>query len=149
MITDALLQFDAANASIRAAATYVSTNTIDLSVNRDIGSGAPIRILYNVDVAFAGGTSVQPQTITSATANLGTPTVIDQGQIILLAALTLGALFVRFLPELTAATLGSTGQRYLGVQYVSLGTFTVGSISARMVNDVQDVKAYPSGFVIL
>lgn len=149
MFTDALLQLDAANASIRAASTYTSTNTIDLSQARDLGSGAPIRVLYNIDVAFAGGTSIQPQIITSAAANLSSPTIIDGGNVILLAALTLGQLFVRFLPELTANPLGSLGQRYLGVQYVSLGTFTTGSISCRLVNDVQDIKAYPSGYVIL
>lgn len=149
MFTDALLQLDAANANIRAAATYTSTNTIDLSQNRDLGSGAPIRVLYNIDVAFAGGTSIQPQIITSAAANLSAPTVIDQGSVIPLASLTLGQLFVRFLPELTGQPLGALGQRYLGVQYVSLGTFTLGSISCRLVNDVQDVKAYPSGYVIL
>lgn len=149
MFTDALLQLDAANASIRAANTYVSANTIDLSQNRDLGSGAPIRVLYNIDVAFVGGTSVQPQIITSASANLSTPTVIDLGTVILTAALTLGQLFVRFLPELTANPLGATGQRFLGVQYVSVGTFTAGSISCRLVNDVQDIKAYPSGYVIL
>lgn len=149
MFTDALLQLDSANALIRAAATYVSTNTIDLSQNRDLGSGAPIRVLYNIDVAFAGGTSVQPQIITSASANLSTPTIIDQGTVILTAALTLGQLFVRFLPEVTGNPLGSLGQRYLGVQYVGVGTFTVGSISCRLINDVQDVKAYPSGYVIL
>jgi hypothetical protein len=150
MFTDAFLQLDSANALIRAAGTYVSTNTIDLSQNRDIGSGAPLRVLYNVDVAFAGGTSVQPQVITSASANLSSPTVIDLGTLILTAALTLGAMFVRFVPELTGPSgIGTTGQRYLGVQYVSLGTYTLGSISCRIVNDVLDVKHYPSGYVIL
>jgi hypothetical protein len=157
MITDSLLQLDAANALIRAAATYVSTNTIDLSVNREIGSGEPLKMLYNVDVAFAGGTSVQPQIITSAAANLGTPTVIDAGIIILTAALVQGALFARYIPELISPLsaaggvggMGSVGQRYFGVQYISVGTFTVGSISARIVVDAPDVKIYPVGYTIL
>lgn len=152
MITDAYLQFDAANATIRAAATYLSQNTIDLSVSRDIGSGEPLKVLYNVDVAFSGGTSVQPQIITSAAANLSSPTVIDSGPApILTAALTQGAMFVRFLPELTGPNGASltNGQRYLGVQYVGVGTYTTGSISARIIKDVQDVKFYASGYTIL
>ena len=143
MITDAYLQLDAANASIRAANTYVSTNTIDLSQARDIGAGQPLRMLYNIDVAFAGGTSVQPQIITSANANLSTPTVIDSGPApILTAALTLGAVFVRFIPEVNGNPLGSLGQRYLGVQYVSVGTFTVGSIS---LSSRSCVTVWPTG----
>lgn len=150
MFTDALLQLDAANASIRAAATYVSTNTIDLSVNRDIGSGEPLKILFNVDVAFTGGTSVQPQIITSASANLSSPTIIDTATAILEAALVLGAMFVRFMPELIGVSgIGTLGQRYLGVQYIGVGTHTLGSISARLVKDVQDVKFYGSGYTII
>lgn len=151
MITDAYLQLDASNASIRAASTYTSQNTIDLSLARDIGSGEPLKVLYNVEVAFSGGTSVQPQIITSAAANLGSPTVIDSGPApILTAALVLGAMFARFLPELTGVNgIGSTGQRYLGVQYVSVGTYTTGTISSRIIKDVQDVKFHASGYTIL
>jgi hypothetical protein len=149
MITDAYLLVCDQLASIRAAATYTSNNTIDLSVNRDLGV-APLKVLYNVDVAFAGGTSVQPQIITSAAANLGSPTVIDGGNTILLAALTLGAMFIRDLPELTGPSgVGTTGQRYLGIQFVGVGVFTLGTISARLVKDTQDVKHYASGYTIL
>lgn len=157
MITDSLLQLDAANALIRAAATYTSTNTIDLSVNREIGAGEGMKMLYNVDVAFAGGTSVTPQIITSASANLSTPTIIDAGITIVTAALVIGAMFARYIPEILSPIgaaggvggVGSVGQRYLGVQYVSVGVMTVGSISARVVHDVADVKIYPAGYVVL
>lgn len=150
MITDAFLQLDAANALIRAAGTYVSTNTIDLSKNHDMGSGEPLKILFNVDVAFAGGTSVQPQIITSAAANLSSPTILASANAIPLASLVLGAMFLMYVPELTGpGGMGTTGQRYLGVQYVSLGTFTLGSISARIVLDATNTKAYPTGYTIL
>ena len=145
MITDALLVLDSANALIRAAGTYVSTNTIDLGVARDIGVPQDLTIFFNVDVAFAGGTQVTIQVITSATANLASPTVIGQSQPILLAALTLGAAFA--LPVLRQ--LNSNGQRYFGVQYVSTGTFTTGSISARIVLDVTNLKYFASGFTVL
>lgn len=149
MITDANLLIADALATIRAAATYVSNNTIDLGVARDLGTARQLRVLYNVDVAFAGGTSVQPQIITSAAAGLGTPTVIDGGNVILEAALTLGAMFLRDLPQLTGpAGMGTTGQRYLGVQFVGIGVHTVGTISARILLDAPDVKSYPGGYVI-
>lgn len=150
MITDALLLIADALATIRAAGTYVSNNTIDLGVNRDLGAGDGLKVLYNVDVAFAGGTSVQPQIITSAAAALSSPTVIDQGVVIAEAALTLGAMFVRGLPELTGPSgVGTTGQRYLGAQFVGVGTHTVGSISARIVKDISNIKYYPPGYTIL
>lgn len=159
MITDAFNQLDASNASIRAANTYVSQNTIDLSTNREVGSGEPAKVLYNVEVAFAGGTSVTPQIITSAAPALTSPTVIDPGPTIVTAALVLGAFFARYVPEIISPTgaavagqiagVGSTGQRYLGVQYVSVGTYTAGTISSRIVLDTVDVKFYPVGYVIL
>lgn len=151
MITDALLLLDNANASIRGANTYVSTNTIDLSVARDIGAARNLIMIYSIDVAFAGGTSVQPQQITSASADLSTPTVIDQGRVYLTAALVVGAIFARMVPEVIGgvAGIGSTGQRYYGAQYVSVGTYTAGSITARIVLDTVDVKLHASGYTIV
>jgi len=149
MITDALLLVSDALATIRAADTYLSNNTIDLGVARDLGT-SDLKMLHNVDVAFSGGTSVQPQIITSAAANLGTPTVIGNGRVILTAALVLGAMFLQDLPELTGPTgVGTNGQRYLGCQYVSVGIYTVGTISSRILLDASDVKYYAGGFTIL
>lgn len=150
MITDALLLVSDQLATIRAAATYTSNNTIDLTQNRDLGVGRGLQMLHNVDVAFAGGTSVQPQIITSAAADLGSPTVIDGGNVILTAALVLGAMFLRGLPELTGVSgVGTNGQRYLGCQYVGVGIFTLGTISSRILLNASDVKYYGSGYTIL
>ena len=76
MITDAQLLFSDQQADVRNAATYVSTNTVDLGVARDIGNGQTLYVDFIVDDAFTGGTSVQFQVISSAAANLGTPTVL-------------------------------------------------------------------------
>lgn len=161
MITDGLLQLDAAKATVRAAGTYVSTNTIDLSVNRDIGAGLQLKVLWNVETAYAGGTSIQFQQILSAAANLGAPVVIDQGVVVPLANLVLGAMVIRTIPELLggpagvtapvsgAGGVGSVGLRYFGTQEVSLGTFTAGAHSTRIIKDVIDVKHYASGWTIL
>ncbi len=161
MITDGLLLLENSQVLVRAAGTYVSTNTIDLSVNRDIGAGDELKTLWNVEVAYVGGTSIQFQQILSAAANLSSPVVIDVGVIVPLANLVLGALVVRSIPELlggpagvTAPTsgaggIGSVGLRYFGTQSVSLGTFSAGQHSTRIVKDVIDVKHYASGWTIL
>lgn len=159
MITDSLLLLESSRTDVRAAATYVSGNTIDLSVARDIGAGAqPLKCLWNVEAAYAGGTSIQFQQIISANANLSSPDVVDNGVIVPLANLVINALIVRYVPELlggatTGATgaggVGITGKRYFGAQEVSLGTMTAGTHSCRLVVDVIDVKHYPGAFVIL
>ncbi|QCW21976.1 hypothetical protein JessAGP_046c [Caulobacter phage Jess A] len=161
MITDANLLLENSRTDVRAASTYVSGNTIDLSVNRDIGAGEGLKCMWNVEVAYAGGTSIQFQQILSAAANLSSPVVVSPGRVIPLANLVLGAIYVDYIPELLASPagvtapatgfngLGSTGLRYFGTQEVSVGTFTAGQHSARIVKDVTDVKHYPSGYTIL
>lgn len=142
MITDALLVFDLANASIRAAGSYVSTNQIDLSVNRDVGSGEGLKILTNVDVAFAGGTNVSIEVLVSDNADLSSPDVIGRSEPLTTAQLAAGSAHVMELPQ----QINSKGKRYLGLRYVSTGTYTAGSISSRIVKDISDVKYYPVGY---
>lgn len=143
MILDAQNTFDDANATIRGANTYASQNVIDLGPNaRDIGSGENLFVHLNVPVAFAGGTSVKAQLIVSDAENMGSPTVIAETPTILEAALTLGAEFVFRIPP----QLKSLGKRYMAMQYVGVGTHTLGSISARIVKDISDVKYYPRGY---
>lgn len=144
MITDALLLLSDAQASVRAVGTYVSTNTIDLGVARDIGAGEGLYVLFTVDVAFAGGTGVDFQIITSAAANLGSPTVLATSGVRADALLVVGYNFFMPVPPVVG-----NGQRYLGVQYVGTGTHTLGSVSARVVLDAAGVKYYASGYSML
>lgn len=160
MITDAFLLLDSAKATVRDAGTYVSANTIDLSVNRDIGAGEQLKVLWNIETAYAGGTQITFQQILSAAANLGSPVVVDNGVTVPLANLILGAMIVRTIPELlggpTGVTapdegvngLGSPGLRYFGTQEVSTGIMSAGAHSTRVVKDVINVKYYPSGWSI-
>lgn len=141
MITDALLQLSSAQAL--TTGTAVSTNTIDLGSARDIFKGEHLIVHFSVATAFAGVTSVQPQVITSASADLSSPTVIASGPIIPLASLVAGA---RFAVE--PININSNGQRYLGVQYAIVGTGT-GAITATVVHDVEDRANYASGFSII
>ena len=142
MITDALLRVSEDQA---LTTTAVSTNTVDLSVARDIGEGTPLYMNFAVTTALANGTSVKFEVITSANANLSSPTVICSRDAILTAALTLGKnVVVRFNP-----LIAEKGQRYIGARYTISGTFNAGKVTADIVETIGDGrKYYASGFTI-
>lgn len=142
MITDALLDFGA-NAAITTAGTYLATNVVDLGLARDVGAGERLHVFLNVTTAFVGGTQITPQIITSAAANMGSPTVIGALGPILLASLVAG-----YAASIPLPPVVGLGQRYLSVQYVTTGTFSAGVINARLVKDVDLVKYHASGFAV-
>lgn len=146
MLTDSLLQFSSAQA---VTASAVSTNTVDLSQARDLGPGEELNISVSVDTTAtaAGAATVNFQVITSAAANLSSPTIIMQTDAIPKASLVAGARFDLPIPHQTLVALG---QRYLGVQYtVATGPLTAGAFSAAGVIDFADVqKSYPSGYTV-
>ena len=125
--------------------TAVSTNTIDLSVARDVGEGTALYMNFAVTEALANGTSVKFEVISSAAANLGSPTVIGSTDAILTAALTLGKnVVVRINPD-----IAGKGQRYLGARYTIAGTFNAGKVTADVVETIGDGrKFYASGFTV-
>ena len=142
MITDALLRVSEDQA---LTTTAVSTNTIDLSVARDIGEGTTLYMNFAVTEALANGTSVTFEVITSASANLGTPTVIGSSAAIVTASLTLGKnIVVTLNPD-----IAGKGQRYLGARYTVAGTFNAGKVTADIVETIGDgQKYYASGFTV-
>ena len=143
MITDALL---AVSASQVVTASAVSANTIDLSQAKDIGEGHGLTMLFTVESAPTTPTSVEFQVISSASANLGTPTVLGSSGAIAIASLPVGTI----IPVKINAKIGSLGQRYLGGNYAVVGTTTTsGTYSATIVDAIQDgKKAYASGFSV-
>ncbi len=144
MITDANLKLSAAQA---VTVTAFSTNTIDLGVARDIGTGEDLKVHISVDVAAtaAGAATVNFQLVTSANADLSSPTIIGQTDAIPKASLTVGTRLVLPIPP----SIGGNGQRYVGIQYtVGTGPLTAGSFTAYVVKDVEDRKAYASGFSV-
>lgn len=149
MITDALLQLSAAQA---VTATAVSTNTIDLGTNRDIGAGEDLYVVINTDVAAvaAGAATVQFQVITSAAPALTSPTVISQTDLIPKTDLTIGRKPIVLCINSAVLNSQPIGQRYLGVQYtVGTGPLTAGSFTAFVTDsDVSVNKNYPSGFSV-
>ena len=98
MITDSLLRVSEDQA---VTSTAVSTNTVDLGVARDMGEGTALYMNFALTEAFANGTSVTFEVITSAASNLGTPTVIGSSTTLATAALTLGKnIVVRLNPDI-------------------------------------------------
>ena len=143
MITDKLLRVSEDQA---ITTTAVSTDTIDLSVARDIGEGTALYMNFAVTTALANGTSVKFEVITSANANLSSPTVIGSSDVILTAALTEGKNIVaRLNPE-----IAGKGQRFLGARYTVAGTFNAGKVTADVVETIGDGrKFYASGFTVV
>lgn len=149
MMTDALLQLSSAQV---VTASAVSTNTIDLGVARDLGPGEDLYAIFTVDEAAtaAGAATVTFQVISSAAANLGSPTVLIQTDALAKTELTLGRKPL-VVPIPSALLLAQpVGQRYLGVQYtVATGPLTAGKFSCVIAdNDPSVGKYYASGFTV-
>lgn len=147
MITDKLLRVSAdQDLGALSDASAVSTDTIDLSVARDIGEGKDLYMHFAVTEAFAGGTSTEFQVIISDAADLSSPQVVGSSGPVLTADLALNdRVAVRINP-----LIGSLGKRYLGARYTTVGTNTAGKVTADIVETVQDgQKFYASGFSVV
>ncbi len=143
MITDALVKVSSAQA---LTTTAVSTDKIDLSVARDIGEGSNLFMLFNVDTALTGGTSVKFEVVIADDAAISSGvTVVGSTDAVLTAALVAGyTTAVRINP-----IIASAGKRYLAARYTISGTYSAGAVSAQIVNDIQDGKKYyASGFSV-
>ncbi len=146
MITDKLLRVSTAQTVTTDA---VSTDTIDLSVARDIGEGKDLYMHFIVDEAATsdtGGSTVTFNVIGSASADLSSATVLGSSGAIVKTALTVGKrIAVRINPQ-----IASLGLRYLGAQYDVSATLTAGKFTADIVEAVQDgQKFYASGFSVV
>lgn len=149
MLTDAFLQLSSAQA---VTATAVSTNTIDLGTARDIGSGNDLYAIVTVDTTAtaAGAATVNFQVISSASANLSTPTIIVQTDALAKTELTAGRRPINICIPNSAVLALPIGQRYLGLQYtVGTGPLTAGAFSCTLTDSAVDInKNYASGFTV-
>jgi hypothetical protein len=126
MIMDA--QNRPSNAQAITTGTQVSTDSIDLlSASDNPGrGGAPLRAIALVSATLTGGTSVQAQLISSANANLSSPTVLASGPVVAEAAAIAGKV-------LMDVPIPDVAERYLGFQYVNVGTHGAGTVTAGIV----------------
>jgi hypothetical protein len=104
-------------------------------------------MIFTVVAAYNTLTSLTFEVIGATNAALTTGvTVLGSSGAVALASLTANATFVvRINPALY-----STGTRYLGARYSTVGTTpTTGSVCAYIVQDIQDGKKfYTSGFTV-
>ncbi|WP_301101090.1 Bbp16 family capsid cement protein [Propionivibrio sp.] len=125
MMTDALNQLSTAQA---VTTTALSTNSIDLGP-QPANAGDPLVALITVDATAtaAGAATVTFQVVSSASANLSTPTVLAQTDAIGKAELAAGRRPIGL--EFNFRNL-TAGHRYLGLQYlVGTGPLTAGAFS--------------------
>lgn len=122
--------------------TAVSSDTIDLSVAKDIGEGKSVYMVFTVTTAMdsaADGASLVVSAIIDDDAALGSPTTLVSSGTIAEATLVAGYQIVLKLPPV----IGSLGLRYLGANYTVSGeNFTSGNIICDVVLDIQDGKKY-------
>lgn len=131
------------NAQALTMGTVLSTNTIDLASARDIGVGDNLELFIRVIAPLTGGTSVQFAYVTSANADLSSPSIIVQTPPVPAASLVAGSEWLRV--QVPALSDTASRQRYIGVQYTINGTFTAGTVTAGLTLDREGLAAYPSG----
>lgn len=144
MLFDKQLMLSEAQDLSQTAATYNSTNVIDLgasgvtgagaTLNGNLGLGEPVRMSVQVVEAFAGATAtVDIRIVGSASSDLSTPTVLASTGATAVAGLIAGAK-----PAAVNIYLPPTTLRYLGILYViATATTTAGTITAGLVLDRQ------------
>lgn len=116
------------NAQAITTGTQVSTDSVDLLTASDNPGrgGVPMRAIAVVTTTLTGGTSVQAQLIQSANANLSSPDVLASGPVVVEASATAGAVLLDVpMPDVT--------KRYIGFQYVTVGTHGAGAVTAAFV----------------
>lgn len=106
----------------------VSENIIDLG-GKNRGAGQPLHVRCQVGVALTGGTSVQVSLKhASSAAGVAAGTKLWEGPAIAAASLVAGYVFD--LPPLPPES-----ERYVGLYYTIVGTFSAGSVDAGIVLD--------------
>jgi len=118
----------------KANGSKVSTDTIDLSVaGRDIGAGEQLYAVVVVDAYTAGSnTSLTISVITSASADLSSPTTIISTPAIAAADISAGRA-----PIVLPIPPNVITQRYLGLNYACATAATALTVTAFVAHGVQ------------
>lgn len=135
MITDRELTFS--NDQAVTTGTQVSTDKVDTgAAGININTNRELQIFVSVTTAFAGGTSLNVNLVESASADLSSPTVLASSGVTAEADLTAGRVLLR-------TAVPRTSKRYLGLQFVTVGTHSAGTIFGGIVRDSDD-SVYPA-----
>ncbi len=156
MILDAQMQFSDSQA---VTADAVGTNVIDLSVDRSIGNGEPMAVLFSVEVAADQTTGDEDYTFDVEYASdaaqttarkligrrvfeSGTPTAPAQDADLLVA----GYKFYIPIPP----TELSESERYLGIRYDVTGTTPTITVSAHLMplSMCESAPLYANGYTV-
>ena len=143
MILDSQLLFSDAQAVTAAAG---STNTVDLSAVRDIGTGENVYVFVSVDVAFTDSGS--DSTLTVALEGDSTTSFTPDGTQDLFIMPALSAAGSVFYAKL------NPGSAPLQFQYIRLkftpnnGNLSTGTVTAGIVKDIQKYLSYADAITI-
>lgn len=143
MYVDKALLFSNAQAITAAAA---SDDYVDLGAVRDIGTGEPLYVVVNVDVAFTDGSS--DSTLTVALEGDSSTTFTPDGTDTLFTIPALAAIGDTFIARLDPG-MAALQYRYIRLKYTpNNGNLTTGSVTAHITHDIQKYKSYAKGYTI-
>lgn len=136
MMTDRETTFS--NFQAVTTGTQYSTDKYNtgLANHPNINTGRELQVFVSVGTAFAGGTSLTVNLVESANSDLSSPTVLATTGAIAEASLTAGA-------RLLATALPRTSKQYLGLEFVTVGIHSAGTIWGGLVRDIDDT-AFPT-----
>lgn len=143
MRVDSQLQFSNAQAVTSAAG---STNTLDLSAVRDIGTGRPLHVVVAIVTTLTHGGSntgvtvaLEGDSTTSFTPD-GTATLFT-----IAAAAAAGTVYIATLDP----GMAPLAYQYIRLKYTPTGAdLTGGTISAFLALDIQKYTSYAKGYTI-
>jgi hypothetical protein len=135
-IIDSLLEFSDAQDISQVAATYLSTNQIDMSVAREVSMGQPLYLVIQIEEAVVGSSSTiefRLRSDSTAAVHATTSTAHFTTGAIAEAVLVAGYTITIPLPTNGA---GAVYEQFLGVQYiVGTATTTAGTVNAYLTID--------------
>jgi hypothetical protein len=140
MILDAQLQFSKTQA---LTATAVSTNSIDLGVQRNIGIGTGMAVIVTCDVALAGTTpTLQVGIQFDDNSSFSSPNTVSSS--IQVSALAAGSKIVVPVPAMP------NGERYVRLNYTLGGTTPTATVTAYLqpASMVQNEGVYKDAYTI-
>ncbi|WP_283419236.1 Bbp16 family capsid cement protein [Sphingopyxis sp. Geo48] len=122
--------------------TQYSTDVYDQGLaGVNINTNRELQVVCSVTTDFASGTSLAVNFVQSANSDLSSPDVLIGSGVIAEASLLKGTVLLR-------AAVPRTTKRYLGFQFVTVGTHTAGKVFGGIVRGTDDtaIPAFNTGY---